>query len=60
MKIICIDNYNRELYDDMLIATNVNKRNGEKITDLLNTDNRDDNWFYNLVEDNYELLKYVF
>ena len=54
MKIICIDNYYRGLYDDILIATNVNKRYGEKIIDLLNTDSRK---IYALEEDSYELNK---
>ena len=58
MKIIRMDNYNRELYDDVLIAKNISKMYGEKITDLFNTDNKDDNWFYKLVEDNYELFKF--
>ena len=58
MKIIWVDNYDRERFDDVLIASNVTKRNGEKIANFLNEDNKDDNWFCKLVEDNYELFKF--
>ena len=58
MKIIWVDNYDRERFDDILIATNVTKGSGEKIVDFLNKDNKDDNWFCRLVEDNYELFKF--
>ena len=58
MKIICVDNYDREQFDDVLIATSVDKTDGEKIIDFLNEYNKNDNWFYKLVEDNYELFKF--
>ena len=31
MKIIWVDNYDRERFDDILIASNVTKRNGDKM-----------------------------
>jgi hypothetical protein len=59
MKIICVDNYNRENYDDVLIAENVHKGYGKLLVDLLNeSPKRGDSDYFRLVEDDYELYKY--
>jgi hypothetical protein len=58
MKIILTDNYNRELYDEVLIAENVKEKIGKKIVDFLNDDpQRSDVDYYNLVEDDYKLFE---
>lgn len=57
MKLIYTDNYNRELYDDRLIAENLDKINGKDIADELNGLMRDDNFYYILVEDDYVLFE---
>lgn len=59
MKLIKVDNYDREYYDDVLIAENVHKGYGELIANLLNNrvgENSED--FFKLVEDDYELFKF--
>ena len=56
MKIIKADNYNRELLNDELIVENLDKEKGEKIVDELNKLNRDDEIYYQLVKDDYELF----
>lgn len=58
MKIIKVDNYDREAYDDVLIAENVHKYFGQMIVDLLNDNPKriDDHWF-RLVEDDYKLFE---
>ncbi len=61
MKIIAIDNFNRENVDDMLVAENVNRYYGKLIVDLLNQKfsvNYD--WFYKLVDDDYKLYKFEY
>lgn len=58
MKIVLTDNYDRELYDEKVIAENVNERTGKKIVDLLNDDlKRFDEDYYKLVEDDYKLFE---
>ncbi|NMF06295.1 hypothetical protein ACUH7Y_06890 [Clostridium beijerinckii] len=58
MKIVLTDNYDRELYDEKLIAENVAERVGNKIVDLLNDDpKRFDEDYYKLVEDDYKLFE---
>ena len=56
VKIIKADNYNRELLNDELIVENLDKEKGEKIVDELNKLNRDDEIYYQLVKDDYELF----
>lgn len=57
MKIIAVDNYDREMYDDTLIAENVHKGYGEKIVKIMNNDTtRNDETYFKLVEDSYELF----
>ena len=61
MKIIAIDNFNRENVDDMLVAENVNRYYGKLIVDLLNQKfsvNYD--WFYKLVDDDYKLYEFEY
>jgi hypothetical protein len=58
MKIVCIDNYNRESRSDVLIAENVHKYFGEVIVEFLNKregDNTDN--FFVLKEDGYKLWR---
>ena len=57
MKLIYTDNYNRELYNDRLIAENLNKINSKEIADELNGLLRDDNFYYLIVEDDYVLFE---
>jgi hypothetical protein len=58
MKIIKVDNYDRELYDDVLIAENVHKYYGQIIVDLLNNNpKRFDDDYFRLVEDDYKLFE---
>ena len=59
MKIIKVDNYDRELYDDKLIADNVtNVYYGKLITNLLNENpRRSDEDYFRLVEDDYKLFE---
>lgn len=59
MKIICVDNFDRENKSDRLVASGVNKHEGKIMLDALNDKASDYNPnFYKLVEDDYEL--YVF
>lgn len=59
MKIICVDNYDREMYDDILIAENVDERWGNHIVELLNNDYRKSNGdYFKFVENDYKLFKF--
>jgi hypothetical protein len=60
MKIICVDNFDRDSVDDKLICSNVDRYYGEKIVEMLNNCFSGDHspLFYKLVEDNYVLYKY--
>ena len=70
MKIIAIDNYNREIYSDVLICENINRYIGKIVVDYLNGVHNDGDSFYRLsvhkdsdslyrlVEDDYELYKF--
>ena len=60
MKIIKVDNFDRETKDDRLICENVNKFYGEKIVNFLNDTESGDNSpnFYRLVEDDHQLFKF--
>ena len=59
MKLISVDNYDRELYDDTLIAENVHEYYGQIMADLLNkkVGENSENYF-KVVEDDYELFKF--
>ena len=58
MKIICIDNYNRDDKSDRLVCENINEPEGRIAVNALN-DNRAffDDW-YRLVEDDYQLYTF--
>lgn len=58
MKIVGVDNYDREIYDDILVCENVkNKYYGNKIVDMLNRQAENGGeTFYKLVEDDYKLF----
>lgn len=59
MKIVKVDNYDREIYDDVLIAENVHKGYGELIIKLLNDNpRRYDCDYFKLVKDDYQLFKF--
>ena len=60
MKIIVVDNFDRESESDTLVAENVNKYYGEFIVDFLNDKFSGDSsseWF-RLVEDNHKLYEF--
>lgn len=60
MKIIASDNFDREIYDDILIAENItNMEAGQVMVDALNYKycNHDNAaWFYRLVPDDHKLF----
>lgn len=56
MKIICVDNFNRESVAEKLIAENVKESWGRHIVKLLNDEEHDDSPnFFMLVEDDHKL-----
>ena len=60
MKIINVDNMDREMYSDKLIAENVNRFYGELIVEVLNDKHSGSNspdW-YRLVSDDHELYSF--
>lgn len=58
MKIICVDNYNRENVADSLVCENVNEVYGKWIVELLNKSRvRSDQDFYRLVDNDYRLSR---
>lgn len=60
MKIILVDNFDRNRINDILIVSNINKIWGERIVNLLN-DKFSGNHsadFFKLVEDNHKLHKF--
>ena len=57
MKIISVDNFDRELYSDQLVCENISKYHGIKFLKLLNDETSESSqWFYKLVEDDYKLF----
>jgi len=59
MKIIDVDNYDRESVNDKLICENINTFYGKSIVDKLNEESKGlAETFYKLVEDSYTL--YIF
>ena len=71
MKIVGVDNYQRENMSDILVCENVNEKYGQIITDFLNYGKRiknderdsdlrllDNSVFFKLVKDDYELFDY--
>jgi len=53
MKIIQTDNYAREIFDDKVIAENIDKIRGEIMVNALNDNRQDDAEWFLLVEDNH-------
>lgn len=58
MKIIAIDNFDRDWVSDILVCENVNEYYGKKIVDYLNKEVGDSQNFYILKEDDYKLYVY--
>jgi len=59
MKLIKVDNYNRETFNDILIAEKINEEYTEKIAELFNENpnNPECDW-YRVVEDDYKLYRF--
>lgn len=58
MKIIAVDNYNRESVADFLVCENVNQSYGERFVKFLNDQVRDgDPRWYRLVADDHRLSR---
>lgn len=59
MKIIAIDNFDRDWVSDILVCENVNEYYGKKIVDYLNKEvGGNSQNFYILKEDDYKLYVY--
>lgn len=60
MKIICVDNFNRESRSDNLVAENVNAYYAKFIVEILNErfSGRDCSDFYRVVENDYKLYTF--
>lgn len=60
MKIICVDNFDRDTKDDTLVCENVNEYYGKILVNFLNDklSGEHSSDFYRLVEDNHKLYKY--
>jgi hypothetical protein len=61
MKIVAVDNFDRDMYDDALVCENVShKKHAELMCKALNDYWNDDNhdYFYEVVDDDYALKKY--
>jgi hypothetical protein len=60
MKIIRVDNYNRDFVPDKLIASDVEKYYGKIIVDRLNKiEGETTPYFFRLVKDDYKLYKFL-
>ncbi|KEK23883.1 hypothetical protein BAGA_05425 [Bacillus gaemokensis] len=60
MKIICVDNFDRDTHDDKLVCESIDKYYGEVVVNSLNdklSGEHSDSYF-KLVEDDYKLYKY--
>ena len=61
MRIICVDNFNRDHIPDEHVASNLSPAHAELIAALLNLREKDDSpKFFKAVEDNYVLKKASF
>ena len=59
MKIVRVDNYDREIYDDDLIVENVNEIYGEELVEFLNSkEPQHSDYYFRLVENDYKLYKF--
>lgn len=62
MKIVKVDNFDRDTYDDVLICDNINEYYGKIVVEALNnklSGDRSDAYF-RLVEDEYKLYKFEY
>lgn len=56
MKVICIDNFNRDHISDYLVCSNVSEHYGQMIVDMLNLNSGENSSdYYRVVEDDYKL-----
>lgn len=61
LKIICVDNYDRELYSDRLICENINPYYAEMIVNYLNDKAGEDSQdYYKAVDSNYKLFEAIY
>lgn len=60
MKIIDVDNFDRENVDDVLVCENINEHYGKMVVNILNERYSSDHSssFFRLVEDDYKLYKF--
>lgn len=59
MKVICVDNFDREFVSDTLVCENTNECYGKMIVELLNQSaGAESPRYYRLVEDDYKLYKF--
>jgi len=56
MKVIRVDNYDRELYADKLIKENLSEESANVLAASLNV-NDNDPWYYRVVHDDYKLFE---
>jgi hypothetical protein len=57
MKVIAVDNYDREIYDDRLIAENLTEEAARQMADDLNRKaDPEGAWFYKAVSDETKLF----
>lgn len=59
MKIICVDNFNREIYSDRLICENIHEITGKEVVEFLNNKYSGESSadYYKLVPDDYKLFE---
>jgi len=60
MKIICVDNFDRDYESDYLVCENVEEYYGKEIVEFLNNKHsgNESPYYYRLVEDEYKLYKF--
>lgn len=61
MKIICVDNFDRDTVSDFLVAENIGEYYGKLITEFLNEKLGGEHspHFYRLESDDYKLYKFI-
>lgn len=57
MKVIAIDNYDREYISDRLIKENITEEEGKRIADFHN-EFCGDGWYHKVVNDDYKLYTF--
>lgn len=60
MKIVCVDNFNRDYVSDKVIANNVSEYYGKEIVKFLNNKfgGKHSPYFFRMVEEEYELYTF--